>query len=276
MGAAGRVALLKTLFPCILALAVAAAARGDGGSPGSADDDAAYETDRPGEVENPYTLRPGRTELVTYVAAMNAAAREDQFGEGGSAVVLDTAVRFGLAGCAGGSRDGGHLPGSIVFRRRRRGDRARLCDAASQVEFPEKWFGRLRGRACPLRARADQPADRADFPHRGGPDPALQRGPRRRLGAGRLNFGGARPEGGRGLGDRLGRTGKPAAHAGGAASTAYAELQLEAGDDLPAWGVEGGATLRLNGSALLDVGGSQGIGRNSRGRMGYIGLGWRF
>jgi hypothetical protein len=60
------------------------------------------------------------------------------------------------------------------------------------------------------------------------------------------------------------------------ALTAYLELQLESGDGLPEWGTEFGITCRVTPAVLIDLGGSLGIGRNSRGRMSYAGIGWSF
>ena len=73
-----------------------AAARADDDKPGSPGGDNVYETDRPGEVENPFTVPPGHAELINYLVGVNAAAREDEFGGGGAAIFLDTAVRFGV------------------------------------------------------------------------------------------------------------------------------------------------------------------------------------
>jgi hypothetical protein len=59
-------------------------------------------------------------------------------------------------------------------------------------------------------------------------------------------------------------------------ATAYLEIQLESGNGPPAWSTEFGVTYRLSPRALMDFGGSAGIGRDSRGRMGYAGVGWGF
>jgi hypothetical protein len=57
--------------------------------------------------------------------------------------------------------------------------------------------------------------------------------------------------------------------------TAYLELQLESGDGSPTWAAEFGVTCRPCARFLIDLGGSAGIGMNSRGRMAYAGMGWR-
>jgi hypothetical protein len=87
----------RASFTCLLLLTLAAVSRGDEGMPSLVSEESVYETDRPGELENPFTVPPGGAELVGYVVEMNAAAREDAFGTGGSAVIMDTAVRFGVA-----------------------------------------------------------------------------------------------------------------------------------------------------------------------------------
>jgi hypothetical protein len=266
-GALGKVAPLKTLFTLFVAVVVAASVRAD---------DGAYETDRPGEVENPYTLKPGRTELVTYAVAMNAAARNDQFGEGGSAVVLDTAVRAGLAS------------GLEV---------AATVDTFLQASPPDSDDGAATGLGyATLLAKWNFLKSASD-------DYGLALVPFVRVPINRhisqtsraasgliLPFnidleGGWELEGSTSVAHSPGDRGSWATTCEGQVSlqrsltsrlSAYAELQLEAGESLPAWSAEGGITLRLNPSALLDIGGSLGIGKNSRGRMGYAGLGWRF
>jgi len=66
-------------------------------TPNSDEPPSAEELDRPGEVENPFSLSPGTAQLVSYVLAANGQAREDEdLGNGGGAVILQTGVRFGL------------------------------------------------------------------------------------------------------------------------------------------------------------------------------------
>jgi hypothetical protein len=271
----GIVAPLKKLLPYLLSLALVASVRGEGAG-GTPADEGAYETDRPGEVENPYVLPPGRTELVTYAMAMNAAAREDQFGAGGSAVVLDTAVRLGLAS---------GLEGVATF------------DSFLHANPPDSDDGAATGLGyATLLAKWNLLKSATD-------DYGLALAPFVRIPINRqigqssrtasgliLPFnvdldGGWELEGSASITRAPGDDGAWATTCEGQASVqrtltprlaAYAELQLEAGGDRPAWGLEGGITVRLNAAALLDVGGSSGIGRNSRGRTAYAGLGWRF
>jgi hypothetical protein len=58
--------------------------------------------------------------------------------------------------------------------------------------------------------------------------------------------------------------------------TACLELQLDAGDGPPAWATEFGLICRLTPRISLDLGASLGIGRNSRARETYGGIGWHF
>jgi hypothetical protein len=59
---------------------------------------AAEELDRPGEVENSFGLSPGTAQIVGYFLAANTQAREnEELGTGGSTVVLQTGVRFGMS-----------------------------------------------------------------------------------------------------------------------------------------------------------------------------------
>ncbi|MGD1032405.1 MAG: hypothetical protein ABSA05_14850 [Opitutaceae bacterium] len=53
-------------------------------------------------------------------------------------------------------------------------------------------------------------------------------------------------------------------------------MELESGDGSPVWIAEFGVTCRPGARILLDLGGSAGIGKNSRGRTAYAGIGWRF
>jgi hypothetical protein len=68
-----------------------------GPTPPSGNQTSAEELDRPGEVENPFTLSPGTVQVVAYVLAADAEARENEdLGTGGSTTLLQTGVRIGL------------------------------------------------------------------------------------------------------------------------------------------------------------------------------------
>jgi len=58
--------------------------------------------------------------------------------------------------------------------------------------------------------------------------------------------------------------------------TAYLELELEAGEGQPEWSTELGVTYQATKVVQIDIGTSLGIGRISRRREGYVGLGWQF
>jgi hypothetical protein len=256
---------------------MAAAARADAPAPAAQGDESVYETDRPGELENPCTLPPGGTELVSYIVATNAAAREDDFGTGGSALFIDTALRIGLgdrlegvaaidsflraeppSDTGGGSRAGvGYATLTVKwnFLRDPAGDFG--VSLAPFVRFPleQAIAGSSRsesGLAVPFHVDLENgwemegsssltraPEGRDDWNWQWENQASLERDLTRQL-------------------------------------TAYVELQLQTGDGLPEWATEFGVTYRANSSVQIDVGTSLGIGRNSLGRMGYAGMGWRF
>jgi hypothetical protein len=271
-----RFAPLKASFLFTLALALTVSARGEGAGSAQSADDGAYETDRPGEVENPYTLGPGRAELVTYMEAINAPAREDQFGDGGSAVVLDTAVRVGIAGALEGvatvdtflqaSPSGSNDDAARGF------GFATLLAKWNVLRSPSSDYGVALAPfvRLPLNRLIAQDRRAAvglvvpfniDLENGWELEGSLSaaRTPREMRAWATTGEGQVSVQ--RALTSRL---------------SSYLELQLEAGEDLPAWGLEGGFNLRLSDAVLLDVGGSLGIGRNSRGRTVYAGLGCRF
>jgi hypothetical protein len=270
-----RFAPLKASFSFILALAMAAPALGEGPVSPQAPDEGAYETDRPGEVDNPYTLGLGRAELVTYMEAMNAPAREDQFGDGGSAVVLDTSVRVGIASAlegiatvdtflqAGPSDSNDGAARGFGF--------ATLLAKWNFLRSPSSDYGVALAPfvRLPLNRRIAQDGRAAlglvvpfnvDLENGWELEGSLSaaRTPREMRAWATTCEGQVSVQ--RALTSRL---------------SSYLELQLESGDNLPAWGLEGGFNMRLSDAVLLDLGGSLGIGRNSRGRTVYVGLGCR-
>ena len=234
-----------------------------------------FETDRPGELENPFSLAPGQNEFVTYVSVMNAAAREDAFGSGGSSVLLDAAVRFGVlrnvegvvtidsflashdSDETGGSTSGvgyATLLGKWNFFRTNDLDAGvsiapfvRLPIGRSVSGTGKAAYGLIApfdfelGRGWEIEGSTGLsrvPGDGSDRTDTWENQVSLQREVSSRL-------------------------------------TVYAELQLENGDGLPTWATEFGGTIRLSRSLLLDLGGSLGLGR-SHVRMAYAGLGARF
>jgi hypothetical protein len=77
-----ELALLKALITCLLLLTLTDATRGDEERVVPPSEEGAYETDRPGEIENPFTLPVGSQEIVNCVVWVNGPAREDVFGGG--------------------------------------------------------------------------------------------------------------------------------------------------------------------------------------------------
>jgi hypothetical protein len=268
---------LKTPIFCFAVLAMVGAVRGDPPTPASQGDESVYETDRPGELENPFTLPPGRAELVNYVVATNASAREDDFGSGGSALFIDTAVRFGVvdrlegvvaidsflradppAGSGTASKAGvgyATLTAKWNFLRDPAGDFGVSLAPFVRIPLEQAIGGSSRsesGLAAPFHVDLENgwemegsssltraPEGRDDWSWQWENQASLER-----------------------------ELTKPL--------TAYVELQLQSGDGLPEWATELGVTYRLNPSVQIDVGTSLGLGRNSLGRMGYAGVGWRF
>jgi hypothetical protein len=268
---------MRASVACLSFLTLVAIARGADKELGSLTDEGVYETDRPGELENPFTVPPGGAEVVNYVVGMNAAAREDVFGYGGSAVFVDTAVRFGVANRI----EGVVTLDSFLSANPPQGSAPGSDDGFGYTTLLIKW-NFLRGAA-------------GDF--------GVALAPFVRLPLDRAIAGASRSESGlivpfdidlEGGWELEGSTSVARAPEGTdewstqwenqmslqrtltAMLAAYVELDLESGDGLPAWGTEFGVTCQLNSRVLIDLGGSAGIGRNWSGRMTYAGIGWRF
>lgn len=238
-------------------------------------DDGPYETDRPGELENPFALVTGRSQLVSYVVAMNADAREDDFDINASAVFLDTAVRFGVAD---------RIEGVVAI------------DTFLKANVPQRrGAGTTRGLGyATLFAKWNFLADpKGEY--------GIAIAPFARLPLQRSIGGTSRSESGlivpfeadlEGGWELQGSTGVSRAPEGKSWSTqyqnqvelertltrkltAYLELELEAGEGQPRWATELGVTSQLTTALQVDLGTSLGLGRMSRGREVYAGLGWR-
>jgi hypothetical protein len=238
-------------------------------------DDNAYETDRPGELENPFALTPGRAQLVSYVVAMNAAAREDDFDTNASAVFLDTAVRIGVTN---------RIEGVLAI------------DTFLKANVPPRRGGGTTSGLgyATLFAKWNFLADpKGEY--------GIAIAPFVRLPLQRSIGGSSRSESGlivpfeadlEGGWELQGSTGVSRAPDGRSWSTqyqnqveveraltrkltAYLELELEAGEGQPHWGTELGVTCQLTTALQFDLGTSLGLGRISRGREVYAGLGWR-
>jgi len=236
-----------------------------------------YETDRPGEVENPFALPPGRAELISYVVEMNAAAREDEFGGGGSSLLLDATARFGM---------GAGFEGVATIDRFLRTEASEGADAVpspgvSYATVLAKWnflrsaTGDLGIAVAPfIRLPLDRGIGRSsrsesgllvpfDFDLEGGWEVQGSTGVARE------------PTGARSWNTQV-ENQASLERTVAERWTAYLELQLASGEGPPAWATEFGMTTRLNAAVRIDVGCSLGIGRDSRGRMAYAGIGCNF
>ena len=267
-------ALLKAVITCLLFLTLATSSRGDDERVAPPPDEAAYETDRPGEIENPFTLPAGSLEIVNYVVGANGPAREDAFGGEGSAVFMDTALRVGLAP---------RLEALISVD-------SFLAENSLQGSRPESGLGYAR-----VAAKWNLLRD-------AGGDFGVGLAPFVRLPLDKSIGGTARPAEGIiapfdfDLGsswEMQGSTGiSRSTESSGDWSTqwenqvsiertltkalvAYLELQAESGGGQTAWSTEFGINWRMSARAVADIGASIGIGTN-RARMSYAGLGWRF
>lgn len=224
----------------------------------------AYETDRPGELENPYALPVGAAESVDYVAALNASARASDFGSGRSATLVDSALRFGVADRTEGVVElDTLLPGGVGF--------ATLIAKWNFVGGPASDFGiafapgirlpvnRSVAGSSQLSAGVTVPfhVDLSDgWDLEGSTD--AERGP-----------------------DDDGRSEVQCENQVSLERTiaklgsAYGEIQVETGEGRPTWGLEFGVTDWVAPRVLLDLGASLGLGRMAREQMVYLGVGWR-
>lgn len=240
-------------------------------------DEGVYDMDRPGELENPFTVPPGHAELINYVVAANASAREDAFGTGASAVFLDSNLRFGLAD----RWEGNVIVDTFLHSKPSDDDDPASSGGVGYATLQAKWNFLKSGSGdfavgiapfvrLPINRRIGQssqaaigvglpfevdlengweldgsssvsrlPSDSTDRPAQWENQASLERALTTRL-------------------------------------KAYLELQLQVGDGPPLWAAEFGLTCHLTRSLLVDVGASLGLGRNSQGRLVYTGLGWNF
>jgi hypothetical protein len=257
--------------------AIAFAARGEGSHPGPAGDAGVYDMDRPGELENPLTVPAGHAELIDYAVGANAAAREDAFGTGGSAVYLDSNLRFGVTDrwegdlildtflhstasdddgpASSGGAGYATLQAKWNFLKSKTGDFAVGLAPFVRLPINRRIGGSAQsalGLTLPFEVDLENgweldgsssvsrlPSDSGDRPTQWENQASLERALTTRL-------------------------------------KAYLELQLQVGDGPPLWAAEFGLTWRLSRSLLVDLGTSLGLGRNSQGRIVYSGLGWSF
>lgn len=246
-----------------------------------APDDAAYELDRPGEVENPFALPPAQVQIVNYLLVASPAGRENEdLGSGGSAVLLQTNLRVSLAP---------HWEAQVVtdaylqaIDKGDDGDDPGISRAGlGLVTLRVKWS---------ILSEKDGDFGLALVP--------FLRFPIRRTLAGRTGAepglivpvaadlgGGWEVQGSTGI--AWGR-----ADDGGWDTdwetqvslewqfaprwTVYVEPELEIGDGPAAWSMEQGVTFALSRRLQLDLGLNLGLGRSASARFGYLGMAWRF
>ena len=268
---------MKASVICFALLAVSRVALGDDAKADVSSGTDIYETDRPGEVENPFTLPPGTTELVGYVVGANSPAREDVLGAGGSAIFMDTAVRLGIASRFEGvittdtllaatspqsdgaaSRTGfGYVTVVAKWNFLKEGTDEVSIALAPFIRLPlDRWIGGTSRSELGLIVPFDVDLDAGwDIQGSTGVIRSPGEGVRwKTLWESQMSLE-------RSLSEKL---------------KTYLELQSESGDGRQAWSTEFGITYRIASRVLLDLGGSVGIGHCSRGRMGYAGLGWPY
>ena len=265
---------MKALIVCLLLLTLTNATCGADERVVPPSEGAAYETDRPGEIENPFTLPVGSLEIVDYLVGANGPAREDVFGGEGSAVFMDTALRVGLAP---------RVEALISVD-------SFLAENSLQGSRSESGFG-----YTTLAAKWNVLKDAEG-------DYGIGLAPFVRLPLNQSIGGTARPA----LGiivpfefdlesgwDLQGSTGIARSNESPRnwstqwenqigiertltnALVAYLELQVESGGGPTDWSTEFGINWRMGKRAVADIGASIGIGAN-RARMSYAGLGWLF
>lgn len=241
----------------------------------------AEELDRPGEVENPFALGPGTFQVVTYLLAANAAGREtNDLGSGGSAVLLQSGVRFGV-----GEGWEGQVFTDTYLNAAERGD-----DGDDPVT------SRAGAGFLTLRAKwafyqsADGDAGLALVPFvrfslnraltsQTGAEPGLIVAYDVDLGHGLELQGSSGVAVGRD--DGSGREVSWENQAGvdwefRPRWTAYLEPELEVGPGVPAWALEGGVSWQASRAWQLDLGYHRGLGPNAQGHFGYFGVGYSF
>jgi hypothetical protein len=250
-------------------------------APGGGEAASAEELDRPGEVENPFTLAPGTAQAVGYVLAANGQARENEdLGTGGGAVLLQTGVRLGLAPCLEGQVFADTYLNAI--------DRGTGGDGPGHAD---SGLGLLTLRMkVQVLANATGDYGLALVP--------FVRFPVSKALAGRT---GAEPglivpfdidldhgweiQGSTGVAFGHGDDGRRATDWETQASlewhvapgwSAYVEPELDTGEGRTRWALEQGITLLLRRGWQLDLGFNTGLGRDSGAHFGYVGLGVTF
>jgi hypothetical protein len=265
---------LKALGVCTLFVALILVARADDAPVVAPSDNGAFETDRPGEIENPFTLPVGSLEVVNYVVSANDPGREDIFGGDGAAVFMDTALRIGVApriealvsvdsflsesSLQGARPESGFGYTTVAakwnFLRDAEGDYG--IGVAPFVRFPIN--GSIGGTSRPETGFVVP----FDIDLEGGWE--LQG-----------STGVARSPGDEGDWSTQWENQVSIERSLTKALVVYAELEVESSDEPTAWSTEFGVNWRVSTRVVADVGASVGIGRN-RSKMSYAGFGWHF
>lgn len=241
---------------------------------------AAYEIDRPGELENPFSIPAGGAQFISYLLAANGEGRDDAgLGSGGSATALQTGLRIGL-----GADLEGQVFADTVLNESDRGpdgddpgvSRAGLSDVTLRLKWTllaaddgESGFG-----LAPL----------VRLPING----ALEGSSSAVVGVVLpFNF-----ELGRGF-EVEGSTAvsRGPGDDGGHASdwetetslewqfaprwSLYWEPEIDVGEGRPAWAMEQGITFDATKRVEIDLGCNTGIGSNAAAHFAYLGVGWR-
>jgi hypothetical protein len=237
----------------------------------------AEELDRPGEVENPFTLSPGTVQVIGYVLAANAEARgNEDLGTGGSATLLQTGVRMGLFPSLEGQifsdtylratdegedgDDPSHSAtglGSVTFRVKAQ----MFGDINSEDGWAVVPFVRVPASKGLTGQRGAEPGLIVPF------DMDLDHGFEIQ-GSGGLTYG---------FGDDGGRAYDWESQASlewhpSSNWSIYAEPELDVGEGRPRWALEQGITLSLGKRTQLDVGFNTGLASSNRSHFGYIGM----
>jgi hypothetical protein len=260
----------------------APALRADTDSPtGGTPEDPAADLDRPGEVENPYSLRTGSGQSITYLLSANAGGREDQeLGEGGGATVLQSELRLGLA-----PHWEGQLLAGVYLHATDRGDDpddpASTRSGLGLVTVRAKWtfYSEKDGDfALALVPTLTIPTRRA-LAGRTGLEPGLILPFAADLDHGLDLQGSVSLTDGHG--DDGGRSVQGDVQAGleyefTEAVSAYVEPEAEVGEGRPSFSLEQGLTFKLGRRLSVDIGFNEGLGRSRRSHFGYAGVGFAF
>ena len=261
---------------CCLTLTSALRADADD-TPGSDAASAAFEMDRPGEVENPYSLAPGRAQWVNYLLVANPQGREGQeLGQGGSASVLQTEVRLGIAPNWEAQVSAGvYLNG--VYKGQDGDDPGTSHAGLGLLTLRGKWtfYSEKDGDfALALVPTVTIPTD-TRLAGRSGAEPGLILPFDADLSHGFDLQGSASVAEGRN--EDGGHSGQGELQAGIEYEfphevSVYLEPELEFGDGRPGYALEQGVSAKLTKRLSVDLGFNEGLGHARRARFAYAGL----